>query len=511
MILAKRKRMEQRTDDTSAYLRNRGWLLGCIGLGFCIASKESIRYTALWYFDEKPLLLVALLGVFFIITFGIALACARKRPLRLFENTPILITLAIIQCAGMISHTLAAAGIELPEPIGMFSFFGIESSLLLLAVYGEYLFLVNRSRALTAFIYGVSVAGALQIFVIFLDNELARWIVSFFGAASVVLLLFSRKKVQPLSETPPVLSPNPEEKTYGGLSQTSLQPNKPSSQRSKLKDVAIPDFGWFCAIIFLVSIVLMGAYSQWRSQQDGQTASALIQVCSGLGMLAAAFLIKLAQKYIKNRSLFFLCQTLAFPITLGALYLATVFDGPSVSLSVLLFDAAYVVTLFAIWLAPFVYVNRSTAFVICAGLLSYKMGWAIGVISTTSLPSLGFEWTGSVVVTLAFLALIVLSTVTLVRNYKDTDEALASEPEYGYETACRVVSAKYHLTNRENDVLLLLAKGRTASYMARDLVLSESTVRTHIAHIYKKMDINSQQELLDEIESIHKESLQPVE
>ena len=87
-----------------------------------------------------------------------------------------------------------------------------------------------------------------------------------------------------------------------------------------------------------------------------------------------------------------------------------------------------------------------------------------------------------------------------MRNRHDTDEALSAGPEYGHETACRIVGERYGLTKRENEILLLLAKGRTAPYLARDLFISESTARTHISHIYRKMEINSQQELLDEIE-----------
>lgn len=501
--------MEQVEYHNGARKGDTAWLLASVGLGFCIASKESVRYTALWYFDEKPFLLVLALGLFFLCAFGIILKGAKNKPLRLYEKPLLLTVLAIAQCSGMVIHTLAAAGLSFPKPVEMLSFFGIESSLLLLAVYAEYLFLADRKNVLTAFIYGASVAGVLQIVTIFLDVVAARWIVSLFAAASVALLALSLRSFHSSADDEAHRVDSAGQR--GGEPVLGEDRSDELSRRGKRalasrKDFAIPDFVWFCAIIFLVSVVLMGAYSQWRSQQDGQTASALIQVCSGLGMLAAAFLIRLARNYVQNRSLFFLCQTLAFPITLGALYLATIFEGPSVSLSVLLFDAAYVVVLFAVWLAPFVYSSQSALYVCSAGLLSYKMGWAVGVLSTATLPSMGLSWAGTVVVTVSFLALVVLSTISLVRNYKDTDDALAAEPEYGYESACRIVGERYGLTNRENDVLLLLAKGRTASYMARDLVLSESTVRTHIAHIYKKMKINSQQELLDEIERTHKDS-----
>ena len=40
-----------------------------------------------------------------------------------------------------------------------------------------------------------------------------------------------------------------------------------------------------------------------------------------------------------------------------------------------------------------------------------------------------------------------------------------------------------------------------ASYIQQELTISGGTVRTHTDHIYKKLDVHSQQELIDIIES----------
>ena len=49
--------------------------------------------------------------------------------------------------------------------------------------------------------------------------------------------------------------------------------------------------------------------------------------------------------------------------------------------------------------------------------------------------------------------------------------------------------ASRRLTSREWEVLELLAQGRTTSQIARDLVLSKSAVRVHIASIVKKLAV----------------------
>jgi DNA-binding NarL/FixJ family response regulator len=43
------------------------------------------------------------------------------------------------------------------------------------------------------------------------------------------------------------------------------------------------------------------------------------------------------------------------------------------------------------------------------------------------------------------------------------------------------------LTQREHDVLLRLARGRSNSEIGRELFLSEATVKTHVAHVLRKL------------------------
>ena len=62
---------------------------------------------------------------------------------------------------------------------------------------------------------------------------------------------------------------------------------------------------------------------------------------------------------------------------------------------------------------------------------------------------------------------------------------------------CKAISEQHGLTARELDVLLLLAAGRSQPYICDYLVLSKSTVSTHVSHIYQKLSVHSRQELLD--------------
>jgi DNA-binding NarL/FixJ family response regulator len=53
---------------------------------------------------------------------------------------------------------------------------------------------------------------------------------------------------------------------------------------------------------------------------------------------------------------------------------------------------------------------------------------------------------------------------------------------------------KYPLTQREKEILVSLSKGNSFKLIAADLGLSIDTVRTHIKHIYEKLQVHSQTE-----------------
>ena len=66
------------------------------------------------------------------------------------------------------------------------------------------------------------------------------------------------------------------------------------------------------------------------------------------------------------------------------------------------------------------------------------------------------------------------------------------------------VATDYGLTARQVEVFKLLVRGRNAQYIAEQFVISNSTAKAHIHNIYQKLDIHSQQELIDLVENMPK-------
>lgn len=73
--------------------------------------------------------------------------------------------------------------------------------------------------------------------------------------------------------------------------------------------------------------------------------------------------------------------------------------------------------------------------------------------------------------------------------------------------ACGRLTADRRLSPREADVLELLARGRNNAYIQEALVVTRNTVKSHIRHIYTKLDVHSQQELIDLVDRASREAV----
>jgi len=56
--------------------------------------------------------------------------------------------------------------------------------------------------------------------------------------------------------------------------------------------------------------------------------------------------------------------------------------------------------------------------------------------------------------------------------------------------------SKYGITDREREIILMVMQGKSNEDIARELVISLGTVKTHLHNIYKKAGIDSRYDLL---------------
>jgi DNA-binding CsgD family transcriptional regulator len=72
---------------------------------------------------------------------------------------------------------------------------------------------------------------------------------------------------------------------------------------------------------------------------------------------------------------------------------------------------------------------------------------------------------------------------------------LQNEKRLDNEKSFKVECDKYTITNRERDVLKLVLVGKSNNQIAEELYISINTVKKHLSHIYRKMNVKSRTEL----------------
>ncbi len=103
-----------------------------------------------------------------------------------------------------------------------------------------------------------------------------------------------------------------------------------------------------------------------------------------------------------------------------------------------------------------------------------------------------------VISTLYFTGLIFAALISLSRNHGDapTTSVAAVPVEEFLKTRCEEIAREKSLSPREAEILLYIGRGHNPVFIAKTLVLSVSTVRTHIRNIYRKIGVSSREELL---------------
>ena len=134
-------------------------------------------------------------------------------------------------------------------------------------------------------------------------------------------------------------------------------------------------------------------------------------------------------------------------------------------------------------------------------------GFGIGVLSATVAGELSATAILSVAVTAALviagMALFPFDNRTSPESSSAKTASNASENERNapsWASACSSLAADFGLSQREEEILLLLARGRSNKAIAKALFISENTAKTHVYNMYRKLEVHSRQEVLDLLE-----------
>ena len=191
--------------------------------------------------------------------------------------------------------------------------------------------------------------------------------------------------------------------------------------------------------------------------------------------------------------------------TATGLFFLPVIDAQWVGWALVLISIAQTLVVMLFWtmLADVAHHSRTSPYVIFgSGWIAYSLPFAVGVVcgQMAGLHGLG----SSVLILLAYL--LTLAAVFALnegnfsqrRIFADLDVPAPEQSMFArIDEGCETLGREFGLTAREVEVLQLLCKGRSKSYIAESLFISENTVRSHSKHIYAKLDVHSKQEILD--------------
>jgi DNA-binding CsgD family transcriptional regulator len=97
---------------------------------------------------------------------------------------------------------------------------------------------------------------------------------------------------------------------------------------------------------------------------------------------------------------------------------------------------------------------------------------------------------------LILIPIVLFPESDFVNRWSLSDSLSLSETrELAVITACDQLAKSHQLSGCEHAVLLLVSRGVPQSQIAKDLYIAPGTVRAHIAHIYRKLDMHSKDDL----------------
>lgn len=352
------------------------------------------------------------------------------------------------------------------------------SSALLFVLWAERLYSLGARRAACAYALSLVVAAALMAILSFCPLAIGQAVLVTLPLLSVGLLVSLRGAEA--------------DKKDGARLDGSLPALKTKTKR----DILI------AAVLLITPLIMRGPFisvqSSWIDQQSNSIASFLLQISMAVGLLLGCGLIIVLIRFLWNKRCIMFFELLIVPLSLLAFYAAQASEALWF-FYVPIVDATYRTLLLFVILMPFLVKTKNSFALMPIGLGVLIVGRAPFSLLVSILPATVYAG-----VSVAFVTLGIAGSITaLLASGMFEDEKPAqnsSQPDFatwnnGLEHACDILAQERKLTAREREVLGLLAQRYNAPYIAKKLVLSPSTVKTHMRNLYAKLEVHSQSDL----------------
>ena len=492
-------------------LRKPEFLAGCLGLALCLCMRDLPQF----------LLFDAVSGVSssqYLLAVGravpmVALAFLAQRAMRASQGSNGVLGLAYpFVAAGAVLEVIGIClrGFVTIDVLNMLGFFvlGVGQSLL---VSGWVVPLVELGRRgmFIALMFALCAAGLIEVVFALMTPFAAFYLALLLPLLSAALFVVAGGSQK------------------GGVAFATVMALRGSGDDAgsgdSLEAPAVPAGRTLLVLLtfFSYSFIARELTDTWMAHGTNETLF-VFQLCGGVGTACAAFVVYLAfrlRRAYKNSAVY----------TVFAIFALTV----AVYLSTFLIDVWSALFLVPLWVLRklILFLAVATAHGLGGGARSVRMfGWAFAFVEAGNVcqtvffdASAALGVAGGVLTPVVLLALIVFIVVVewseFLRVSHGSGDTFAEVPVgmsagggvsdqsdissvSPMERAVCEMTERYQLSVREAEVLGYLAVGRNAEYIARTLGVAPSTIKTHIAHIYRKTGHNSQQRLMDTLDEL---------
>lgn len=466
------------------------FVLGAASLSFCFASRNALDLDALFHPGQQPLTSIILLQVSRIVPLLIVLYCYRRDAKASKNFRPLLVThpirllfVALFESLGMGFLFLAdhnAAFFLGSIPLDRL-FFGIGNSLLLAAI-AEFFLVHERQCALMGLSVSLILAGLVELTLSIIQVDISSMLRIVFPFVSCFLLIEAHRR----SSSKPAKNA----KDHRGLAEETAL-STPSKKNLYILLACIGSYAFiFCSL-----------KTTWISSSiDTEFAAFTLKLSAIIGLLLAGLLVYALIDVERKDKGALPVSSILVPLIMASLYVSTFLSNEFAFLYVASLFAARKIMLFMIWNISLKFLKRRMRMrIFIYGIICLEVGFLVYYCLEKALAVLAFpvEQTMSILVVILLVAILAYELITWLSDIRSRANG-SSAPDDA--TVCAELKHIYGLTARESEVLPFLAHGRNADYVAKQLVIAPTTAKSHISHIYQKMSINSQQQLMDIVE-----------
>lgn len=426
---------------------------------------------------------------------------------RLSDNRPVLIAVAILAAGS--ATLLFSAGSMMPA-WRRSVLFGLYQSSAIVLVIAWFEAIISLGSRRVGLIYFGSVAAYAQMnpLILLIRQDLMPIVDFLLPLISVILLVFwqrgSKAIPEALAGSTEISTPFPQNHlmavSYGR-----------SQKRTFLMLAAIVLVTLFCCR-FAFGFV----NSEWMILQNSSDFSVNAQLMNFVGTVLAAVFLALLLEKCWNQSTSILLLAVLAPSLLGCLFCLSLNAVVPALLGLALLAFGQRVVLLLALLTPFILDAKNPPAVLCISMAIVMV--SLGLFSVASLQlnapaAAGLAIMAAVVPCVMQIALIALlngnaGEPSVNVNRRIAESSFNSDAVRSVDSAIKrdntqealAVAQRCGLTQRETEVLLLLANRYNAQAIADVLVISETTAKTHMRKIYAKLGVHTQRELISYIE-----------